>query len=63
MADLDMVQGYGPADEQVEAAIAVTVLYEPVLLSLRRLADGEESYRRFGEQEHAPGDDAPEADG
>ncbi|MFD4832791.1 MerR family transcriptional regulator [Streptomyces uncialis] len=63
VADLDMVQGYGPADEQVEAAIAVTVLYEPVLLSLRRLADGEESYRRFGEQEHAPGDDAPEADG
>ena len=35
-------------DEQVEAAVALTVLYEPVLLSLRRLAQAEESNRRYG---------------
>ncbi|MFJ6570843.1 MerR family transcriptional regulator [Streptomyces sp. NPDC091292] len=46
VADLDMVQAYGSAEEQVEAAVALTVLYEPVLLSLRRLADAEESNRR-----------------
>ncbi|MFF2850402.1 MerR family transcriptional regulator [Streptomyces sp. NPDC058001] len=48
VADLDMVQAYGSAEEQVEAAVALTVLYEPVLLSLRRLADAEESNRRVG---------------
>ncbi|MDT0322625.1 MerR family transcriptional regulator [Streptomyces millisiae] len=33
---------------QLEAAVALTVLYEPVLLSLRRLAQAEEASRRFG---------------
>ncbi|MEU4153706.1 MerR family transcriptional regulator [Streptomyces sp. NPDC026659] len=47
-SDLDLVERYGgSADEQVEAAVALTVLYEPVLLSLRRLAEAEESRRRF----------------
>ncbi|MFF0788714.1 MerR family transcriptional regulator [Streptomyces spiralis] len=46
--DLDLVERYGTPDEQVEAAVALTVLYEPVLLSLRRLAEAEESRRRFG---------------
>ncbi|MFI9614170.1 MerR family transcriptional regulator [Streptomyces sp. NPDC052023] len=47
--DLDLVERYGgTADEQVEAAVALTVLYEPVLLALRRLAEAEESRRRFG---------------
>lgn len=31
---------------QIEAAVALTVLYEPVLLSLRRMAHAEESARR-----------------
>ncbi|MGK5532677.1 MerR family transcriptional regulator [Streptomyces sp. URMC 129] len=33
---------------QLEAAVALTVLYEPVLLSLRRLAQAEEAGHRFG---------------
>ncbi|MFC3575371.1 MerR family transcriptional regulator [Streptomyces yaanensis] len=48
VTDLDLVERYDTADEQVEAAVALTVLYEPVLLSLRRLAEAEESRRRFG---------------
>ncbi|MFH8222775.1 MULTISPECIES: MerR family transcriptional regulator [unclassified Streptomyces] len=47
VADLDLVERYGTPDEQVEAAVALTVLYEPVVLSLRRLAESEESRRRF----------------
>ncbi|MFI6943580.1 MerR family transcriptional regulator [Streptomyces sp. NPDC050418] len=48
VTDLDLVERYGGSpDEQVEAAVALTVLYEPVLLSLRRLAQAEESRRRF----------------
>ncbi|WP_445528453.1 MerR family transcriptional regulator [Streptomyces cyslabdanicus] len=50
VTDLDMVERYGTPDEQVEAAVALTVLYEPVVLSLRRLAEVEESHRRFGEE-------------
>ena len=46
--DLDVIQEYATSGEQVEAAVALTVLYEPVLLSLRRLAHTEESERRFG---------------
>ncbi|MEU3188076.1 MerR family transcriptional regulator [Streptomyces sp. NPDC006923] len=49
VTDLDMIERYGTAYEQIEAAVALTVLYEPVLLSLRRLAETEESNRRFGE--------------
>ncbi|KUN81975.1 transcriptional regulator [Streptomyces bungoensis] len=48
VSDLDVVERYATPDEQVEAAVALTVLYEPVLLSLRRLAEAEESIRRFG---------------
>ncbi|MEV7868107.1 MerR family transcriptional regulator [Streptomyces sp. NPDC088124] len=47
--DLDMIERYEPGTRQVEAAVAGTVLYEPVLLSLRRLAQAEESNRRFGD--------------
>ncbi|MFI9603942.1 MerR family transcriptional regulator [Streptomyces sp. NPDC004069] len=50
LTDLDLVERYGTPDEQVEAAVALTVLYEPMLLSLRRLAEAEESRRRFGGQ-------------
>ncbi|WP_030667316.1 MerR family transcriptional regulator [Streptomyces cellulosae] len=48
VTDLDLVERYRTPEEQVEAAVALTVLYEPVLLSLRRLAEAEESRRRFG---------------
>ncbi|MDJ0341675.1 MerR family transcriptional regulator [Streptomyces sp. H10-C2] len=48
VADLDLVEEFTTPLEQVEAAVALTVLYEPVLLSLRRLAEAEESNRRFG---------------
>ena len=46
--DLDLVESYDDAEEQIEAAVACTVLYEPVLLSLRRMAEAEECNRRFG---------------
>ncbi|MBZ4323314.1 MerR family transcriptional regulator [Streptomyces huiliensis] len=46
VTDLDLVLAEPTADGQVEAAVALTVLYEPVLLSLRRLAHAEESARR-----------------
>jgi len=49
--DLDMVERYENADAQIEAAVACTVLYEPVLLSLRRLAEAEVSNRRFGTED------------
>ncbi|UNO43801.1 MerR family transcriptional regulator [Streptomyces sp. MST-110588] len=48
VADLDLVEEFTTPIEQVEAAVALTVLYEPVLLSLRRLAEAEESHKRFG---------------
>ncbi|MDB1089602.1 MerR family transcriptional regulator [Streptomyces sp. ACA25] len=46
--DLDLIEKFDEPITQVEAAVALTVLYEPVLLSLRRLAHAEESGRRFG---------------
>ncbi|MDX3073048.1 MerR family transcriptional regulator [Streptomyces sp. NPDC088354] len=46
--DLDLVELYDTPLEQAAAAVTLTVLYEPVLLSLRRLAEAEESLRRFG---------------
>jgi DNA-binding transcriptional MerR regulator len=45
--DLDLVESFRTPLEQVEAAVALTVLSEPVLLSLRRLAHAEESSRRY----------------
>lgn len=50
VADLDLVERFESPDEQLEAAVALTVLYEPVLLSLRRLAQAEESNRRYGQE-------------
>ncbi|MFI8877652.1 MerR family transcriptional regulator [Streptomyces sp. NPDC055243] len=55
VTDLDLVERHESPDEQLEAAVALTVLYEPVLLSLRRLAQAEESNRRYGQE----GSDAP----
>ncbi|MFJ2768239.1 MerR family transcriptional regulator [Streptomyces sp. NPDC087300] len=49
VADLDLIERYDSPDRQLEAAVALTVLYEPVLLSLRRIAQAEESNRRYGE--------------
>ncbi|MEV7088131.1 MerR family transcriptional regulator [Streptomyces sp. NPDC093085] len=49
VVDIDMIEAYEPGTRMVEAAVASTVLYEPVLLSLRRLAQAEESNRRFGD--------------
>ncbi|MER8154591.1 MerR family transcriptional regulator [Streptomyces sp. NPDC094472] len=49
VADLDLVETYDTPPERIEAVVALTVLYEPVLLSLRRLAQTEESGRRFTE--------------
>ncbi|MCD9144124.1 MerR family transcriptional regulator [Streptomyces albireticuli] len=47
VSDLDLVEREKTRTEQIEAAVVLTVLYEPVLLSLRRLAHAEESARRF----------------
>ncbi|MEU8958213.1 MerR family transcriptional regulator [Streptomyces sp. NPDC048518] len=54
VADLDLIERYESPDEQLEAAVALTVLYEPVLLSLRRMSQAEESGRRYGQR--APGE-------
>ncbi|NGO67085.1 MerR family transcriptional regulator [Streptomyces boncukensis] len=45
--DLDLLEELESTAEQVEASVALTVLHEPVLLCLRRLAQAEESARRF----------------
>ena len=37
--EMDLIETYETQDGQLEAAVALTVLYEPVLLSLRRLAE------------------------
>ncbi len=50
VADLDTVEEQPTTAGQIEAAVALTVLYEPVLLSLRRLAHIQESARRFGKR-------------
>ncbi|WP_327158336.1 MerR family transcriptional regulator [Streptomyces tubercidicus] len=47
VTDLDMVEEQPTPTGQIEAAVALTVLYEPVLLSLRRMAHAQESARRF----------------
>ncbi|MEV6756372.1 MerR family transcriptional regulator [Streptomyces sp. NPDC051214] len=49
VADLDLIERYESPDEQLQAAVALTVLYEPVLLALRRIAQAEESNHRFGQ--------------
>ncbi|UQA92923.1 MerR family transcriptional regulator [Streptomyces halobius] len=49
VVELDLIEEFENPTERVEAAVACTVLFEPVLLSLRRLAEAEESNRRFGQ--------------
>ncbi|MFD7868268.1 MerR family transcriptional regulator [Streptomyces sp. NPDC057682] len=46
--DLDLMESHPTETEQVEMAVAAAVLYEPVLTALRRLAQEEESARRYG---------------
>ncbi|MET7859688.1 MerR family transcriptional regulator [Streptomyces sp. NPDC005318] len=46
--DLDMMESYPAGAEQVEMAVTSVVLHEPLLLALRRLAQEEESARRYG---------------
>ncbi|QEV20459.1 MerR family transcriptional regulator [Streptomyces alboniger] len=50
VADLDLIERFDSPDEQLEAAVALTVLYEPVLLGLRRIAQTEESNHRYGQR-------------
>jgi DNA-binding transcriptional MerR regulator len=49
VTDLDLVEDNDTPEGRIEAAVAMTVLYEPVLLSLRRMAQAEESNHRFTE--------------
>ncbi|WP_405939041.1 MerR family transcriptional regulator [Streptomyces sp. NBC_00726] len=46
--DLDLMENYPTSVQQVEMAVASAVLYEPLLTSLRKLAQEEESARRYG---------------
>ncbi|MFI8354714.1 MerR family transcriptional regulator [Streptomyces cyaneofuscatus] len=46
--DLDEMETYPSEAEQVEKAVASAVLDEPLLMSLRRLAQSEESACRYG---------------
>lgn len=46
--DLDFVETHPSEAEKVETAVAATILFEPVLKALRRLAQEEESARRYG---------------
>lgn len=46
--DIDRLDTFSEDVEKVEIAVAAAILYEPVLLTLRRLAQEEQSARRFG---------------
>jgi len=46
--DMDRLEDLETPVEKVEAAVADAVLFEPVLISLRRIAQEEESARRWG---------------
>lgn len=46
--DLDALEEYPTTAEQAEAAVSAAVLVEPLLMSVRRLAQEEESARRYG---------------
>ncbi|WP_432082215.1 MerR family transcriptional regulator [Streptomyces sp. WAC 04229] len=46
--ELDHMETLASDTEQVEAAVASTVLFQPVLRALHRLAQEEESARRYG---------------
>lgn len=47
-SDLKVIEEYPPGDEQLEAVVALTVLNEPVLLALRRIAHAHVSDEMFG---------------
>lgn len=49
-SDLDLMADFEGPTTQLEAAVALTVLYEPVLLSLRRLAHTQEAVRRYSSE-------------
>jgi DNA-binding transcriptional MerR regulator len=50
-AEYSVVQGYEQIEEAIEATVAYTVLVEPILLALRRLAHEDVSSRlHYGEQ-------------
>ncbi|MYR44392.1 MerR family transcriptional regulator [Streptomyces sp. SID5910] len=46
--DLDFMESRGSEEEKVELAVAAAVLFQPVLRALHRLAQEEESARRYG---------------
>ncbi|MFI1065872.1 MULTISPECIES: MerR family transcriptional regulator [Streptomyces] len=46
--DLDFVETFPSEAEKVETAVAATILFQPVLNALHRLAQEEESARRYG---------------
>ncbi|MEU6321434.1 MerR family transcriptional regulator [Streptomyces sp. NPDC047009] len=46
--DLDFMETHTSEEEKVETAVAAAVLFEPVLRALHRLAQEEESARRYG---------------
>ncbi|WP_186778556.1 MerR family transcriptional regulator [Streptomyces salinarius] len=46
--DLDFMETIGSEEEKVEMAVAAAVLFQPVLRALHRLAQEEESARRYG---------------
>ncbi|MFG2938988.1 MerR family transcriptional regulator [Streptomyces sp. NPDC048282] len=48
IADLDFLETHPTEEERVEAAVASAVLVEPMLQALHRLAQEEETARRYG---------------
>ncbi|MFF5447829.1 MerR family transcriptional regulator [Streptomyces sp. NPDC012888] len=46
--DLDLIDAHPDEAEKVELAVASTILFQPVLRALHRLAQEEESARRYG---------------
>jgi DNA-binding transcriptional MerR regulator len=46
--DLDFLEKHPSEEEKVETAVAAAILFEPVLKALHRLAQEEESARRYG---------------
>ena len=46
--DLDFVETHPSEAEKIETAVAAAILFEPVLRALHRLAQEEESARRYG---------------
>ncbi|MFI1279528.1 MerR family transcriptional regulator [Streptomyces sp. NPDC020858] len=46
--DLDLVEAYPSEAQKAEAAVAAAILFQPVLKALHRLAQEEESARRYG---------------